>query len=112
MIRMKGEFFGWTANLFNAFFRCIPCVSCFFIHEHSNMLLFILNRVSLEVLEDGVTPKPPSESMDDNLPKLYVHHAAFMKVLGGTIDVDFDAKTGDLTPKLFDREGNVMDPNA
>mmetsp|Transcript_5200 Transcript_5200/g.9188 ORF Transcript_5200/g.9188 Transcript_5200/m.9188 type:complete len:217 (-) Transcript_5200:73-723(-) len=68
--------------------------------------------VSLEVLEDGVTPKPPSESMDDNLPKLYVHHAAFMKVLGGTIDVDFDSKTGDLTPKLFDREGNVMDPNA
>lgn len=68
--------------------------------------------VSLEVLEDGVTPKPPSESWDDNLPKLYIHHAAFMKVLGGTLDVDFDSETGDLTPKLFDREGHEMDPNA
>mmetsp|Transcript_15933 Transcript_15933/g.27163 ORF Transcript_15933/g.27163 Transcript_15933/m.27163 type:complete len:101 (+) Transcript_15933:29-331(+) len=69
-------------------------------------------RVSLEVLEDGITPKPPSESWNDNLPKLYIHHNAFMKVLGGTLDVDFNAETGDLTPKLFDREGNVMDPNA
>lgn len=68
--------------------------------------------VSLDVLEDGVTPKPPSESWDDNLPKLYIHHAAFMKVLGGTLDVDFDSETGDLTPKLFDREGHEMDPNA
>ena len=68
--------------------------------------------VSLEVLEDGVTPKPPSESWDDNLAKLYIHHAAFMKVLGGTLDVDFDSETGDLTPKLFDREGHEMDPNA
>ncbi|KAL9182013.1 hypothetical protein ACHAXT_012356 [Thalassiosira profunda] len=68
--------------------------------------------VSLEMMEDGVTPKPPSESMDDGLPKLYIHHAAFMKVLGGTLDVDLDAETGDLTPKLFDREGHEMDPNA
>ena len=36
-------------------------------------------RVSLEVMDDGVTPKAPSESMDDGLPKLYIHHAAFMK---------------------------------
>ena len=43
--------------------------------------------------------------MDDNLPKLYVHHAAFMKVLGGTIDVEFDSKTGDLTRSyLIERE--------
>lgn len=67
--------------------------------------------VSLEVLEDG-TPKLPSESWDDNLPKLYIHHNAFMKVLGGTLDVDFNPETGDMTPKLFDREGNEMDPNA
>ena len=70
------------------------------------------HRVSLELLEDGVTPKPPSESWDDNLPKLYIHHNAFMKVLGGTLDVDFNPETGDMTPKLFDREGNEMDPNA
>ncbi|KAL7541571.1 hypothetical protein ACHAXR_011912 [Thalassiosira sp. AJA248-18] len=68
--------------------------------------------VSLEVLDDGVTPKPPSESWNDNLPKLYIHHGGFMKVLGGTLDVDFNSETGDLTPKLFDREGHEMDPNA
>lgn len=35
-----------------------------------------------------------------------------MKVLGGTLDVDYNAETGQLTPKLVDREGNEMDPNA
>lgn len=53
-------------------------------------------------------PKPPSESQHDGLPKLYVHHNAFLKVLGATLDVD--AKT--LTPIIYDREGNTMDPNA
>eukprot|EP00578_Thalassiosira_sp_NH16_P010330 CAMPEP_0181106050 /NCGR_PEP_ID=MMETSP1071-20121207/16319_1 /TAXON_ID=35127 /ORGANISM="Thalassiosira sp., Strain NH16" /LENGTH=132 /DNA_ID=CAMNT_0023189419 /DNA_START=362 /DNA_END=760 /DNA_ORIENTATION=+ len=68
--------------------------------------------VSLEVLDDGVTPKSPSESWNDNLPKLFIHHAAFMKVLGGTLDVEFNPEVGDMTPKLFDREGHEMDPNA
>eukprot|EP00957_Ditylum_brightwellii_P202154 15328836-Ditylum_brightwellii.AAC.2 len=68
-------------------------------------------RVSLEVLEDGVTPKPPSESQNDGLPKLYVHHSAFMKVLGSTVDVDID-KSGMFKPILYDREGNMMDPNV
>lgn len=68
--------------------------------------------VSLEVLEDGVTPKPPTESWDDNLPKLYIHQSAFMKVLGAKLDVDFNSETGDLTPKLFDREGFELDPNV
>jgi hypothetical protein len=62
---------------------------------------------SLELLADGVTPKPPVDSMNDGLPKLYIHHDGFMKVLGGTVDVDLD--TMKLT--LYDREGNVMDPN-
>ena len=53
-------------------------------------------------------PKPPSESQHDGLPKLYVHHHAFLKVLGATLDVD----TETLTPILIDREGNTMDPNA
>jgi hypothetical protein len=35
-----------------------------------------------------------------------------MKVLGGTLDVSIDEKTGDLIPKLLDREGHEMDPNA
>ena len=74
-----------------------------------NILLF---RVSLEVSEDGTTPKPPYESWDDGLPKLYIQANAFMKVLGGTLDVEFDSETGNLTPKLFDREGHEMDPNA
>lgn len=68
--------------------------------------------VSLEVMEDGVTPKPPADSWDDELPKLYIHQGAFMKVLGAKLDVDFNAETGDLTPKLFDREGFELDPSA
>mmetsp|Transcript_20817 Transcript_20817/g.34410 ORF Transcript_20817/g.34410 Transcript_20817/m.34410 type:complete len:208 (+) Transcript_20817:148-771(+) len=62
---------------------------------------------SLEVLADGVTPKPPVESMTDGLPKLYIHQNAFMKVLGGKVDVDLE--TMKLT--IHDKEGNVMDPN-
>jgi len=68
-------------------------------------------RVSLEILADG-SPKPPSESWNDNLPKLYIHHGAFMKVLGGTLDVDLNVETGEFKPKLFDREGHELDPNA
>jgi hypothetical protein len=64
--------------------------------------------VSLEVLEDGVTPKPPEESENDGLPKLYVHRNAFMKVLGCTLDVDEE----NMVPLLYDREGNKLDPNA
>lgn len=66
----------------------------------------------MEILSDGKTPKPPSESWNDNLPKLYIHSGAFMKVLGGTLDVDLNTDTGELKPKLFDREGHEMDPNA
>lgn len=66
--------------------------------------------VSLELLDDG-SPKPPSESEQDSLPKLYIHHTAFMKVLGGTLDVDIK-KDGSFTPILYDREGNLLDPNV
>jgi len=63
--------------------------------------------VSLEVNEDG-TPKSPREAIDDGKPKLYVHHNALLKVLGATVDVDME----NITPILYDREGNEMDPNA
>lgn len=63
--------------------------------------------ISLELLEDG-TPKSPKDSMNDGLPKLYIHHNAFLKVLGATVDVN----TESLSPVLYDREGNMMDPNA
>jgi len=53
-------------------------------------------------------PKPPSEAWNDGLPKLYVDRNAFLKVLGSTVDVD----TTTLTPILYDKEGNRMDPNA
>lgn len=66
------------------------------------------HRVSLEVLEDGVTPKPPEESEGDGLRKLYIHHNAFMKVLSCTLDVD----EVNMVPLLYDREGNKLDPNA
>ena len=67
--------------------------------------------VSLEVVEnkDGVvTPKPPAEAAHDGLPKLYVAAEAFLKVLGATVDVN----TTTVTPVLYDKEGNVMDPNS
>ena len=68
--------------------------------------------ISLEVLDDGITPKSPSDSYNDNLPKLYISQNAFMKVLGGTLDVDINVETGDMIPRLVDREGHDMDPNA
>lgn len=75
--------------------------------------------VSLELItttttkEDGTTttitiPKSPIDSRNDGLPKIYVHHNAFLKVLGATIDID----TTTYTPILLDAEGNRMDPNA
>lgn len=57
-------------------------------------------------MEDGI-PKPPRDSINDGLPKLFVHHNAFLKVLGATVDVD----THSMSPILYDREGNRMDPN-
>lgn len=44
----------------------------------------------------------------DHRPQLYVHHNAFLKVLGATLDVDIT----NVTPILYDRQGNLMDPNA
>jgi len=63
--------------------------------------------VSLEVDEDG-NPKSPAETLDDGLPKLYIHHNAFLKVLGSTVDVD----TKNITPVLYDKEGFELDSNA
>ena len=58
-------------------------------------------------MEDG-TPKPPTDSVEDGLQKLYIHHNAFLKVLGATLDVD----TETISPILYDREGNQIDPNV
>lgn len=63
--------------------------------------------VSLEVDDDG-NPKSPRDAIDDGLPKLYVHHNAFLKVLGATIDVD----ETNVTPILYDKEGHEMDANV
>jgi len=73
--------------------------------------------VSLEVLEDGTTPVPPMQSMSDGKRKLYLHQSAILKVLGCTLDVQqvddgTDTDTTVITPVLYDREGNLMDPNA
>jgi hypothetical protein len=57
-----------------------------------------------------LTPKLPEDSATDGLPKFYVHHNAFLKVLGSTVDVDLS--NNGLVPVLYDREGNIMDPNA
>jgi hypothetical protein len=61
----------------------------------------------LEVSEDG-TPKSPEETLGDGKPKLYVNGNAFLKVLGATVDVNMET----ITPVLYDREGNQMDPNV
>lgn len=63
--------------------------------------------VSLEVDDEG-KPKAPLEAVDDGLPKLYIHHNAFLKVLGATVDVD----TTNITPILYDKEGFEMDANV
>lgn len=61
----------------------------------------------MEVNDDG-SPKTPAEAVTDGMPKLYVNGNAFLKVLGATVDVDMET----ITPVLYDREGNRMDPNA
>ena len=66
-----------------------------------------MDRVSLEVDSKG-DPLPPMETVDDGKPKLYVNGGAFLKVLGATVDIDLET----VTPILYDREGNKMDPNA
>jgi hypothetical protein len=63
--------------------------------------------VPLQLNDDG-TPKSPKDVLEDDEPKLYIHHNAFMKVLGAKVDVDMET----LTPILYDKEGNKMDPNA
>jgi hypothetical protein len=63
--------------------------------------------VPLQLRDDG-TPKSPQDALSDDEPKLYIHHNAFMKVLGATVDVDMET----ITPILYDKEGNKMDPNA
>jgi hypothetical protein len=68
---------------------------------------FLSKRVSLEANEDG-TPKSPTETLKDGNQKLYINGNAFLKVLGATVDVDLDK----ITPVLYDREGNRMDPNV
>ena len=65
-----------------------------------------LFRVSLEVLDDGVTPKPPKDAISDGLPKLYVNQHCILKVLGSTLDVDDHYNL-----VLRDSEGNILDPN-
>ena len=64
--------------------------------------------VSLEIDEETGNPKSPRDALDDGLPKLYVHHNAFIKVLGATVDVD----TENITPVLYDKNGFKMDANV
>jgi hypothetical protein len=83
----------------------VSLFSLFFTYLHDNSTGY--DRISLELLADG-SPKTPEESRNDDLPKLYVHHGSFMKVLGATVDIDLE----NITPIMHDREGNLMDPNA
>jgi len=42
-------------------------------------------------------------------PMFYVHHGAFMKVLGCTVDVDIQ-DSGDFLPVLYDAHGDKLEP--
>lgn len=72
--------------------------------------------VSLEVITNPETnkeePKSPLDSINDGLPKLYIHHSAFLKILGGTLDIQIGTDGSSILPIIFDREGNELDPNA
>lgn len=57
--------------------------------------------------EETSSSASPEDDEKEVKRKLYVHETAFMKVLGATIDIGDDG----LTPILYDKEGNVMDPN-
>ena len=63
--------------------------------------------ISLEINEDG-TPKSPEEALVDGKQKLHISSNAFLKVLGAKVDIDME----NITPILYDKEGNQMDPNA
>ena len=76
--------------------------------EDEGVSLEMIPSIDPSTREPILIPKPPVDSRNDGLPKLYIHHHAFLKVLGSTIDVD----TETITPILYDREGNRMDPNA
>ncbi len=65
------------------------------------------DSVSLEVLSDGITPKPPKDAIGDGLPKLYINQHCVLKVLGSTLDVD-----NQYNIVLRDSEGNILDPNS
>ena len=64
--------------------------------------------MSLEVLSDGITPKSPKDAQQDGLPKLYVHRDCLMKVLGCSVDVNVET----MEPVLYDKGGNILDPNV
>jgi hypothetical protein len=75
---------------------------------------FVTNDDVDPSLDEAVPLWENEKDDDDDVAKhkqnksLYVHHNAFLKVLGATLDVDLTT----VTPVLYDREGNVMDPNA
>lgn len=76
--------------------------------QDEGVSLELVEQIDKKDLSTHLVPKPPAESRDDGLPKLYVHHNGFLKVLGATVDVDIAT----ITPILYDREGNRMDPNS
>lgn len=55
-------------------------------------------------------PKGKDEQIAKTIkPMLYIHHGAFMKVLGCTIDVNI-LEHGDFLPVLYDAQGNKLEP--
>lgn len=67
-----------------------------------------VNAKDIDDKLDESVPLWEEDSTEPTRPKLYVHHNAFLKVLGAKLDVDVEK----VTPILYDREGNLMDPNA
>eukprot|EP00588_Corethron_pennatum_P008013 CAMPEP_0194294984 /NCGR_PEP_ID=MMETSP0169-20130528/52311_1 /TAXON_ID=218684 /ORGANISM="Corethron pennatum, Strain L29A3" /LENGTH=168 /DNA_ID=CAMNT_0039044047 /DNA_START=27 /DNA_END=533 /DNA_ORIENTATION=- len=78
--------------------------------DHIGRFVYSFDFISPEDVDARQPPKMEFVQLkDEGDRRLYVDDDSLMKVLGATVDVE--SEDGMLVPSLFDREGNLMDPN-